>query len=47
VLDAFAAVSFVPHFKVYLAADNLLGTIDQFLGPSTPQCFTLGIKYTY
>ena len=46
VLDAFAALSF-SHCKVYLAVDNLLGTIDQFLGPAVPQCFTLGIKYTY
>jgi outer membrane receptor for ferrienterochelin and colicins len=47
ILDAYAAVSFLSHFKVYLSADNLLGTIDQFLGPSTAQSFTLGLQYTY
>jgi outer membrane receptor for ferrienterochelin and colicins len=47
VLDAYAAVSFVPHFKVYLSADNLTGTIDQFFGPAVPQTFSLGLNYTY
>jgi outer membrane receptor for ferrienterochelin and colicins len=46
ILDAYVSVSFLHHFKVYLAADNLLGTIDQFLGPSTPQAFTVGLDYT-
>jgi hypothetical protein len=46
VLDAYGSVSFLNRFKVYLAADNLLGTIDQFLGPSTPQAFTVGLDYT-
>jgi outer membrane receptor protein involved in Fe transport len=46
ILDAYISVSFLDHFKVYLAADNLLGTIDQFLGPSTPQAFTIGLNYT-
>jgi outer membrane receptor for ferrienterochelin and colicins len=47
VLDAYAAVNFVPHFKLYLSADNVLGTVDQFFGPSTPQAFALGLNYTY
>jgi outer membrane receptor for ferrienterochelin and colicins len=47
VLDAYAAVTFVPHFKVYLSADNVLGTIDQFFGPATPQSFSLGLDYIY
>jgi outer membrane receptor for ferrienterochelin and colicins len=47
ILDAYAAVNFIPHFKFYLSADNILGTIDQFFGPSTPQTFSLGLNYTY
>jgi outer membrane receptor for ferrienterochelin and colicins len=47
VLDAYGAVSFIPHFKVYLSADNLTGTIDQFFGPAVPQAFSLGLNYTY
>jgi outer membrane receptor for ferrienterochelin and colicins len=47
VLDAYTAVNFVPHFKLYLSADNVLGTIDQFFGPATPQTFSLGFNYTY
>jgi outer membrane receptor for ferrienterochelin and colicins len=47
VLDAYTAVRFVPHFKVYLSADNLLGTIDQFFGPAVPQTFSLGLNYTF
>jgi outer membrane receptor for ferrienterochelin and colicins len=46
ILDAYAAIRFVPHFKLYLCADNILGTIDQFFGPSTPQAFSLGLNYT-
>jgi hypothetical protein len=46
ILDAYAAVRF-PHFKVYLSADNVLGAIDQFFGPATPQTFSLGMNYTY
>jgi outer membrane receptor for ferrienterochelin and colicins len=46
VLDAYLAASFVPRFKVYLSADNLLGTIDQFFGPAAPQTFSLGLNYT-
>jgi outer membrane receptor for ferrienterochelin and colicins len=47
VLDAYAAVTFVPHVKVYLSADNLLGTVDPFFGPAVPQTFSLGLTYTY
>jgi outer membrane receptor protein involved in Fe transport len=47
ILDAYVSVSFLKHFKVYAAADNLLGTIDLFYGPSTPQAFTLGLNYTW
>jgi outer membrane receptor for ferrienterochelin and colicins len=47
VLDAYAAVNFVPHFKLYLSADNILGTIDQFFGPAAPQTFSVGLNYTY
>jgi outer membrane receptor for ferrienterochelin and colicins len=47
VLDAYAAVNIVPHFKVYLSADNLTGTIDQFFGPAVPQTFSLGLTYIY
>jgi outer membrane receptor for ferrienterochelin and colicins len=46
VLDAYVAASFVPHFKVYLSVDNLLGTIDRFFGPAAPQIFSLGLNYT-
>jgi outer membrane receptor for ferrienterochelin and colicins len=46
VLDAYLAIRFVPRFKLYLSADNLLGTIDQFFGPATPQAFSLGLNYT-
>jgi hypothetical protein len=37
----------VPHFRLYLSADNLLGTIDQFFGPATPQTFSIGMNYYY
>jgi outer membrane receptor for ferrienterochelin and colicins len=47
VLDAYLAIRFVPHFKVYASADNLLGTIDQFFGPAVPQTFSLGLNYTF
>jgi outer membrane receptor for ferrienterochelin and colicins len=47
ILDAYAALTFVPHFKLYVSADNVLGTIDQFFGPATPQNFSLGLNYTY
>jgi outer membrane receptor for ferrienterochelin and colicins len=47
ILDAYVSVNFLKHFKVYAAADNLLGTIDLFYGPSTPQAFTLGMNYTW
>ena len=47
VLDAYAAVFLGTHFKLHLAADNLTGTIDVFLGPAVPQTFTLGMDYTY
>ena len=47
ILDAYVSVNFLKHFKVYAAADNLLGTIDLFYGPSTPQAFTLGLNYTW
>jgi outer membrane receptor for ferrienterochelin and colicins len=47
VLDAYTAVRFGPHVKLYLSADNVLGTIDPFFGPSTPQTFSLGLNYTY
>jgi outer membrane receptor for ferrienterochelin and colicins len=46
VLDAYLAATFVPHFKLYLSVDNLLGTIDQFFGPAAPQTFSLGLNYT-
>jgi outer membrane receptor for ferrienterochelin and colicins len=46
-LDAYAAVNFVPYFKLYFSADNITGTIDQFFGPATPQAFSLGLNYTY
>jgi outer membrane receptor protein involved in Fe transport len=47
IIDAYVSVSFLFHFRAYLAADNLLGTIDLFYGPSTPQAFTLGLNYTW
>jgi hypothetical protein len=47
VLDAYTAVFFGNHFKVYASADNVLGTIDIFFGPAVPQTFSLGINYTY
>jgi outer membrane receptor for ferrienterochelin and colicins len=47
IIDAYVSVSFLSRFKAYLAGDNLLGAIDQFLGPSTPQAFTLGMNYTW
>jgi outer membrane receptor for ferrienterochelin and colicins len=47
ILDAYAAVNFVPHFKLYFSADNVLGTIDQFFGPAVPQVFSLGLNYVY
>ena len=46
-LDAYTAVNFVPHFKVYASVDNLTGTIDQFFGPAAPQTFSLGLNYTF
>jgi outer membrane receptor for ferrienterochelin and colicins len=47
VLDAYLALLFGSHFKVYASADNLLGTIDIFFGPAVPQAFSLGLNYTY
>jgi outer membrane receptor for ferrienterochelin and colicins len=47
ILDAYAAVHFAPHFKLYLSADNALGTIDPFFGPATPQTFSVGFNYIY
>jgi outer membrane receptor for ferrienterochelin and colicins len=47
VLDAYLAVFFGAHFKVYASADNLTGTIDIFFGPAVPQTFSLGLNYTY
>jgi outer membrane receptor for ferrienterochelin and colicins len=46
-LDAYVAVFLGNHFKVHLAADNLTGTIDVFLGPPAPQTLSLGLTYTY
>ena len=46
-LDAYLAVFFGKHFKVYASADDVLGTIDIFFGPAVPQTFSLGINYTY
>jgi outer membrane receptor for ferrienterochelin and colicins len=46
VLDAYAAVFLGTHLKLHLAADNLTGTVDVFLGPSVPQTFSLGLTYT-
>jgi outer membrane receptor for ferrienterochelin and colicins len=46
VLDAYMAVSLLPHYRVYFAFDNITGTIDQFLGPATPQSVSVGLHYT-
>jgi outer membrane receptor for ferrienterochelin and colicins len=47
ILDAYLALFFGSHWKVYASADNLAGVIDIFFGPSVPQTFTLGLNYTY
>jgi outer membrane receptor for ferrienterochelin and colicins len=47
ILDAYLAVLFGKHFKVYAAADNLAGAIDIFFGPAVPQTFSLGLNYAY
>jgi outer membrane receptor for ferrienterochelin and colicins len=46
ILDAYVSAHFLKQYKIYLAADNLLGTIDSFLGPSTPQAFTIGCAWS-
>jgi hypothetical protein len=46
ILDAYLGISFAAHYKLYFAFDNILGTIDQFLGPATPQSVSVGLHYT-
>jgi hypothetical protein len=46
ILDAYFGVGLPPHWRVYFTFDNMLGTIDQFLGPATPQTISAGVQYT-
>jgi outer membrane receptor for ferrienterochelin and colicins len=46
ILDAYFGVGLPPHWRVYFTFDNMLGTIDQFLGPATPQTISAGIQYS-